>query len=56
VYFFGVLHVLGRWLGELFEHKRELYAAITILLVVVQAAGLELLTSWILRWIRQRLE
>jgi len=56
VYFFGVLHVLGSWLGELFEHKRELYAAITILLVVVQAAGLELLTSWILRWIRQRLE
>jgi Na+-translocating ferredoxin:NAD+ oxidoreductase RnfA subunit len=56
VYFLGVLHFLGGWLADLFEHKRELYAAIAIVLVVVQAVGLELLTSWILRWIRQRLE
>jgi hypothetical protein len=56
VYVLGVLHFLGGWLGDLFEHKRELYAAVTIVLVVVQAVGLELLTSWILRWVRQRLE
>jgi MFS family permease len=55
-YFVGVLHVLGGWLGDLFEHKRGLYAIATIFLIVVQAVGLEVLTSWILRWIRQRIE
>ncbi|MBV9998614.1 MAG: hypothetical protein JO015_05815 [Verrucomicrobia bacterium] len=55
-YFLSVLHFLGGWLGDLFEHQREWYAAVTIILVVVQAAGLELLTGWILRWVRQRLE
>jgi hypothetical protein len=56
VYVLSVLHFLGGWLGDLFEHQRTMYAAATILLVVVQAVGLELLTSWILRWVRQRLE
>ncbi|MBV9490624.1 MAG: hypothetical protein JO069_13020 [Verrucomicrobia bacterium] len=56
VYFLSVLHFLGGWLGELFEHRRGLYAIVTICLVVVQAVGLEFLTSWILRWIRQRME
>lgn len=56
VYFLSVLHLLGGWLGELFEHKRELYATATILLVVVQAAGLDFLTNWIVRWVRQWLE
>lgn len=55
-YFLGVLHFLGGWLEGLFIHQRTTYAAITIVLVVVQAVGLELLTSWILRWVRQRLE
>ena len=56
VYVLGVLHFLAGWLCDLFEHKRELYAAVAITLVVVQAVGLELLTSWILRWLRQRME
>jgi NADH:ubiquinone oxidoreductase subunit H len=56
VYFLSVLHFLGGWLGDLFEHKRELYAVVTIVLVVAQAAGLEFLTSWIVRWVRQWLE
>ena len=56
VYFLGVLHFLGGWLGDLFEHQRITYATATIVLVVVQAVGLELLTSWILRWVRRRLE
>lgn len=56
VYVLGVLHFLGGWLRDLFERRRELYAAVAIVLVVVQAVGLELLTSWTLRWLRQRME
>jgi uncharacterized membrane protein YqhA len=56
VYVLGILHFLGGWLRDLFDHRREWYAAVAIILVVVQAVGLELLTSWILRWLRQRME
>ena len=56
VYFLGFLHFLGGWLGNLFEQERNLYAVVTIVLIIVQAVGLEFLASWILRVVRQRME
>jgi hypothetical protein len=53
-YFFCVLHFLGGWLETLFKHERMTYAAVAILLVIGQAVGLEILTSAILRWVRQK--
>jgi len=53
-YFLCVLHFLGAWLESLFLHERATYALVAIVLVIGQAVGLEVLTSAILRWVRQR--
>ncbi len=51
-YYFLVLHLLGGWLKELFEHGRRLYATVALLLMAGQAVGLELLTGWIFKLCR----
>jgi len=51
-YFFLVLRFFGGWLTDLFTHHRLAYAFVAILLMVAQAAGLEVVSQLILKWIR----
>lgn len=51
-YFFLVLRFLADWLRELFQHHRVEYALVAIVLMIVQAAGLETVSYGILRLIR----
>ena len=53
-YFLLVLHFLGGWLKELFDHQRWGYAVAGLAIVLTQAALLELLTSGLLHFFRPR--
>ena len=53
-YFFLVLHFLGGWLKDLFDHHRGDYAAAGLAVVLAQAAALEVLTTALLRFIRRQ--
>ena len=55
-YYFLVLHFLGGWLHELFEHNRKTYAAMTLLLIVCQGILLETFTTFLLAFIKPRVE
>lgn len=54
LYFLLVLHFLGGWLKELFDGHRASYAAAGLVVVLVQAAALEILTSSLLKFIRSK--
>ena len=49
-----VLHFLVDWLQELFTKQREVYAYVSILLMIGQAVGLERLTSGLVHLTRRR--
>ncbi|HEX4644562.1 MAG TPA: hypothetical protein VH598_03045 [Verrucomicrobiae bacterium] len=51
-YFFLVLHFLGNWLFQLYQHERNLYAAVALLLIIGQGILLEILTRALLGFIR----
>jgi hypothetical protein len=51
-YFILVLRFFGGWLTELYEHHRMGYAIVAILFMVMQAAGLEIASHFILKLIR----
>ena len=53
-YFFLVLHFLGNELKNLFDSDKRLYAAVALLLMIGQGIGLEITTTWLLRFIRRR--
>jgi len=55
-YFFLVLHFLGGWLQQLEINHRNAYAGIAILLIIGQAAFLDSVTTFLLRFIRGRSE
>jgi len=55
-YFFLVLHFMGAWLYDLFQHKRPWYAAMALILIVVQGFVLEALTRLLLRLIGRKRE
>jgi hypothetical protein len=55
-YYFLVLHFLGGWLYRLFETNRGLYAALALSLIVAQGVVLEILTRWLLTWLKPRAE
>jgi len=55
-YFFLVLHLLGQWLYELEIHRRYVYAALAILLIIGQAVLLESVITFLIRLIRGRSE
>ena len=55
-YFFLVLHFLGRWLWNLDAHHRFIYAVVALLLILGQAVLLEIMTTFLLRFIRARSE
>ena len=51
-YYFFVLHFLGNWLKEMFDHKRHVYAIVALLLIVGQGIVLETLTTALLKFIK----
>ncbi|HUB68002.1 MAG TPA: hypothetical protein VL981_11010 [Candidatus Methylacidiphilales bacterium] len=53
-YFVFVLHYLADWLKELFDHDRWLFATVALLLMIGQAAGLEIVSSFLFQLIRRR--
>lgn len=54
IYFFLVLRFLVGWLEELFHQHRFEYALVAILLMAIQAAGLEVISHFILKLIRNK--
>jgi hypothetical protein len=52
IYFFAVLHFLGGWLVELETSHIHTYAIVAIALIIGQAAILEALTTWLMRFLR----
>ena len=54
VYFVLVLHFLGDWFKDLFDHHRWGYAAAGLAAVLTQAAVLEVVTTGLLRFIRSK--
>ena len=54
VYFGLVLHFLGGWLKEMFDHQRWGYALAGLAIVLGQAALLEIVTTALLRFIRSK--
>ena len=52
VYFTLVLHYLGGWFKELYDHDRKLFAAMALVVMIGQTLGLEAVSSfliWLLR-------
>jgi hypothetical protein len=56
VYLALVLHFLVGWLQELFAKRPVVYAFVAILLMIVQAVGLERLVSTLVHVTRRRRE
>jgi uncharacterized membrane protein (UPF0182 family) len=51
-YFAFVLHYLGGWFKELFDHDRRLFAVMALVVMIGQTVGLEIVRSflvWLLR-------
>ena len=56
VYYLLVLHLMGDWLHQLFIHQRRWYAAVALGLIIGQGFLLEILTRFLLGYIRPRTE
>jgi hypothetical protein len=52
IYFFAVLHFLGGWLVQLETRHIHTYAVVAIALIIGQAAVLEAVTTWLMRFLR----
>jgi len=50
-YFLAVLHFLGDQIKHLYDYDRRVYAAVALALIVGQGVGLEMLTTWLLKFI-----
>jgi len=50
-YFLVVLHFLGDQIKHLYDYDRRIYAVVALSLIVGQGVGLEMLTTWLLRFI-----
>ena len=51
-YFVFVLHYLGGWFKDLFDHDRRLFAIMALVVMIGQAVGLEIVSSlliWLFR-------
>jgi hypothetical protein len=55
-YFFLVLHFLGDWLKWLHDNHTKSYAAVALVLIIVQGVVLEAITTALLRFIKSKLE
>jgi hypothetical protein len=54
VYLFLVLHFLTDWLKAIFTENRTVYSIVALLLILVQAIGLERVSSGLLLIMRRR--
>ncbi len=52
-YFAFVLHYLGGWFKELFDHDRNLFAVMALVVMIGQTVGLEIVSS-LLMWLLRR--
>ena len=51
-YFAFVLHYLGGWFKELYDHDRDLFAVMALAVMIAQTVALEIISSlliWLLR-------
>ena len=51
-YFAFVLHYLGGWFKDLFDHDRKLFAIMALVVMIGQTVGLEIVSGtliWLLR-------
>ena len=55
-YYFLVLHFLGPWLAEFYENSRKSYAVLALALILAQGFMLEIVTRWLLAWLKPRQE
>ncbi len=53
-YFILVLQFFGGWLTDLFHNHRLGYAIVAIMLMVTQAAGLEVIAHFVLKLVRPK--
>jgi uncharacterized membrane protein (UPF0182 family) len=51
-YFALVLHYLGGWFKDLFDHNRNLFAVMALLVMIGQAVGLEIVSTFVLWLLR----
>jgi hypothetical protein len=52
-YFAFVLHYLGGWFKELYDHNRDLFAVMALVIMIGQTVGLEIVSSF-LTWLLRR--
>ena len=56
IYYWLVLRFLGPWLYRMFVHQRSLYAWMALAVIVGQGVLLEMLTRWLLGWLKAHME
>jgi len=54
VYFVIVLHYLGGWFKELYDHDRTLFAVVALLVMIGQTIGLQTVSSLLFRLISRK--
>jgi pilus assembly protein TadC len=52
-YFALVLHYLGGWFKELYDHDRDLFAVMALVVMIAQTVGLEIVSSFLI-WLLRR--
>ena len=52
-YFALVLHYLGGWFKELYDHDRQLFAVMALVVMIAQTVGLEIVSSFLI-WLLRR--
>lgn len=56
LYFLSVLHFLGDAIKHAFDYDKRLYAVLALALMIGQGIGLEMVTTWLLKFIRSKAE
>jgi pilus assembly protein TadC len=53
-YFAFVLHYLGGWFKELYDHDRDLFAVMALVVMIGQTLGLEAVSSFLIWLLRKK--
>jgi magnesium-transporting ATPase (P-type) len=53
-YFAFVLHYLGGWFKELFDHDRRLFAVMALTVMITQTVVLEFVSSFLIWFLRRK--
>jgi len=54
VYFAFVLHYLGGWFKDLYDHDRNLFAVMALVIMIGQTVVLELASSFLIWFVREK--